>query len=72
MYELTFNYNFTLFGGKPKRDIEKISECKISSYDVSNDEVNLNVICDSYDTVEKLKQYFAIRYEIFPKKQIKI
>lgn len=72
MYELSFNFNFTLFGGKPKRDIEKIPECKISSYDVNNDEVYLNVICDCESTVEKLKQYLAIRYEIFPKKQIKI
>jgi hypothetical protein len=72
MYELVFKFNFTLFGGKPKRDIEKLPECKVSSYDVVNDEVNLNVICDSLDTADKLKQYFAIRYEIFPKKEIKI
>ena len=72
MYELSFSFNFTLFGGKPKRDVEKIEECKVSSYDVNNGEVYLNVICDSQATVDKLKQYFAIRYEIFPKKEIKI
>lgn len=72
MYEVIFNYNFTLFGGKPKRDIEKIDECKISSYDVTNDEVILNVLCDCEATVEKLKQYLGIRYEILPKKVSKI
>lgn len=72
MYELFFNYSFDLFGGKPKRDIEKIPECKVSLYSVDNDLVNLTVICDSAETVEKLKQYFSIRYEIFPKKTSKI
>lgn len=72
MYELFFNYSFDLFGGKPKRDIEKIPECKINLYSVDNDLVNLSVICDCFETVEKLKQYFLIRYELFPKKTVKI
>lgn len=72
MYELLFNYSFDLFGGKPKRDIEKIPECKVNLYSVDNDSVHLTVICDCNETVEKLRQYFSIRYELFPKKITKI
>ena len=72
MYELFFNYSFDLFGGKPKRDIEKIPECKVNLYSVDNDSVHLTVICDCNETVENLRQYFSIRYELFPKKITKI
>ena len=66
MYELQFKYNFKLFGGKPKRDIEKIPECKVAYYQVENDEVLISVKCLDSIIAEKLKHYFAIRYELFP------
>lgn len=68
MLELKFYYDFNTFGGKPKRDIEKIDECKIKEYNVINDQVELIVICTTESIAEKLKHYFSIRYEIFEKK----
>jgi hypothetical protein len=69
MQELHFIYDFTTFTGKPKRDVEKIDECKLLDYNVDKDIVTLKVICDCEATADKLKQYFAIRYEILPKLQ---
>lgn len=70
MHELHFAYNFTTFSGAPRRDILKIAECKIKKYDVSDDLVELVVICESKDIAEKLKHYMLIRFEIFAKKEI--
>jgi len=70
MYELQFKYDFKTFGGKPKRDIEKIPECKINYYQVENDSVFISVMCIDKEIAEKLKHYFAIRFELFPSKEI--
>lgn len=70
MIELHFNYDYNLFGAKPKRDIEKIEDCKILFYGVSDTRVELIVLCPTKDIVEKLKQYMLIVYEIFPKKEL--
>jgi hypothetical protein len=67
MVELLFNYNFDTFGGGPKLDLSKIPECKIKNYSVLNNTVTLVVLCEDRDIAEKLKQYYSIRYEIFPK-----
>lgn len=67
MVELHFHYNFKTFAGSPKLDLLKIPECKIKEYSVQNDKVVLIVLCEDRDIAEKLKQYYAIRYEIFPK-----
>jgi len=71
MIELHFHYDYDLFGAKPKRDIEKIKEIKINFYGVSESAVELIVTVPDEDTMEKLKQFLAIAYEIFPKKIIK-
>jgi hypothetical protein len=70
MIELHFSYSFTLFGSKPKREIEKIDDYKILFYGVSDDKVELIVLCPTRDIAEKLKQFLAIAYEILPKKQL--
>ena len=69
MYELSFNYDFKVFGGKPKIDIGKIDDVKIGYYQVENDNVLLCVICTDLVIAEKLKHYFAIRYELSPTKE---
>ena len=70
MIELHFSYSFTLFGSKPKREIEKIDDYKILFYGVSDDKVELIVLCPTRDIAEKLKQFLAIAYEILPQKQL--
>ena len=56
-----------MFSGGPKLDLSKIPECKIKSYSVENDRVHLIVLCEDREIAEKLKHYYLIRYEIFPK-----
>lgn len=70
MIELHFNYDYNLFGGKPKREIEKIEDCKILFYGVTDDRTELIVFCPSKDIAEKLKQFLAIAFEILPKKEL--
>jgi hypothetical protein len=70
MLELHFKYNYNLFGAKPKREIEKIDECKILFYGVSDDTVELVVLCTTQDIADKLKRFLAIAFEIFPKKEL--
>lgn len=70
MIELHFKYNYTLFGAKPKREIEKIDECKVLFYGVSDDNVEMVVLCTTQDIAEKLKLFLAIAFEIFPKKEL--
>jgi hypothetical protein len=70
MYEVHLKYSFNTFGSKPKRGIEKIEDCKILFYGVSNDDVELIIRCPSEDILEKLKHYLAIAYELFPKKVV--
>ena len=70
MVELHFKYNFNVFGSKPKREIEKIEECKTLFYGVSNDDVEFIVLCSTPDIAEKLKRFLAIAFEIFPKKEL--
>jgi|694.fasta_scaffold60111_2 hypothetical protein len=70
MIELHFSYSFNLFGAKPKRDIEKLNDYKILFYGVSDDKVELIVLCPTRDISEKLKQFLAIAYEILPKKEL--
>jgi hypothetical protein len=72
MPELTFIYSFSTFGESPKIDVEKLEQCQISQYKVFEDIVNMVVLCESERTADKLKYYFSIRYELFPKKQTKI
>jgi hypothetical protein len=70
MIELHFKYDYDMFGGKPKRDIDKIEECKILFYGVSDNTVELIVQCTSQDIADKLKHYLIMVYEIIPKKTI--
>jgi hypothetical protein len=70
MVELHFKYSFDLFGAKPKRDVEKLQDYKILFYGVSDDTVELIVMCPTTDMAEKLKLFFGISYEILPKKSI--
>lgn len=70
MVELHFKYDFDTFGGKPKRDIEKIQECKILFYGVSDSVVEMVVSCEDEVVADKLKLFLAIAYEIMPKKTI--
>jgi hypothetical protein len=70
MIELHFSYSFNLFGAKPKREIEKLNDYKILFYGVSDDKVELIVLCPTRDISEKLKQFLAIAYEILPKKEL--
>lgn len=71
MRELHFSYDYNLFGAKPKRDIEKISDIKILFYGVSDDKVELILMCPDESTADKLLQFLSIAYEIFPKKIVK-
>jgi len=70
MKELHFYYDYNTFGAKPKREIEKIQECKILFYGTTNDQVELIVLCPTEDIAVKLKQFLAIAFEIFPKKEL--
>lgn len=70
MVELHFKYDYDTFGSKPKRDIEKIKECKVQFYGVSDNVVEMVVWCDDESIANKLKQFLAIAYEILPKKSI--
>jgi hypothetical protein len=69
MVELHFRYNFDTFGGSPKLDLSKIPECKIKDYSVGGNKVQLIVLCEDRDIADKLKHYYAIRYELFPKSE---
>lgn len=59
-----------MFGGKPKRALEKIKDCKIQFYGVSDDDVELIILCPDQEMADKVKQFLAIAYEILPKKTI--
>ena len=72
MVELHLRYSYTLFGSKPKRSIEKIEECKVLFYAVTNDIVDLIVLCPTEDRSEKTRHFLLIAYEIFPKKVVKL
>jgi hypothetical protein len=69
MIELQFKYDFSIFAGSPKLDLNKIPECKIKSYNVEKNRVDLIVLCEDREMADKLKHYYAIRYEIFPTKE---
>ena len=71
MIDLHFSFDYDTFGAKPKREIEKIRECKIQYYGVSNSTVELIVTCEDEVIAEKLKQFLIIAFEIMPKKTIK-
>jgi hypothetical protein len=68
MIELHFKYDFNTFGAKPKRDIEKIDQVKIQFYGVSDHTVELVISCPDESTADKVKYFFAVAYEILPKK----
>jgi hypothetical protein len=72
MVELHFKYDFDTFGAKPKRDVDKIDECKIQFYGTSDNTVELIVLCQDEVIAEKLKHYLIMVYEIMPKKTVKL
>jgi hypothetical protein len=69
MIQLHFKYSFSVFSGSPKLDLAKIPECRVKSYNVEIDDVELVVLCEDREIAEKLKHYYAIKYEIFPHKE---
>ena len=69
MIDIHFKYSFNLFGGAPKKSVEKIKECKIAFYGVTNDKVDLVVTCIDKDIRDKLCHFMAIAYELFPEKK---
>jgi hypothetical protein len=70
MIEMHLKYDFKTFGSKPKRSIEKIDECKILFYAVTNDDVEIVIRCPDESIYDKLAHFLSIAYELFPTKKI--
>lgn len=72
MIELHFKYDYDTFGAKPKRTLEKIEDIKILFYGVSDSVVELIVMCPDEASSEKVRSFFAIAFELLPKKVVKL
>ena len=69
MYEVIFAYNFENLKGKPQREVEKISGCKIKCYGVIKDSVTLFILCDDEVSLTECINVFKDKFNL---KAIKI
>ena len=68
MYEVIFAYNFEVYKGKPKRELEKLNGCKIKSYGVVKDSVTLFILCEDKNSLNLCQKIIKEKYNINPKK----
>jgi hypothetical protein len=72
MYEVIFAYNFENLKGKPQREVEKISGCKIKCYGVIKDSVTLFILCSDEFSLSKCVDVFKDKFNLKPIKIKKI